>query len=129
MLRLNEFEGHCFDAPYEVSEYNGLVNNIVNEILFYGSGFGWASSGMTIRKKHVKDNHIEVAILFPYIEQANEESQHDYLRKLMLTVRKELRAYIMAWSTGKTFVAVDNFGYGITRIYGDMHQFALVLKK
>ena len=129
MLRPNEFEGHYFNAPYEVSEYNGLVNNIVNEILFYGSGFGWASSGMKIRRKNPDETHIKVAILFPYIEQAKEESQQDYLRKLMLTVRRELRAYIMAYSTGKTYLAVDGFEYGITRVYNDVNHFALMLRK
>ena len=131
MLRPNEFEGHYFNAPYEVSDYNDLVKNIVDEIIFYGSGFGWASSGMKIRRKKsgVEVNHIEVAILFPYVEKAPSESQIDFLRKLMLDVRKELRCYIMAWSTGKTYIAIDNFEYGITRVYGDTHQFALMLRK
>ena len=131
MLRTNEFEGHYFNAPYEVSDYSDLVKNIVDEIIFYGSGFGWANSGTKIRRKKsgVVVNHIEVAILFPYIEKAPRESQTDFLRKLMLDVRKELRCYIMAWSTGKTYLAIDGFEWGITRVYSDVHQFALMLRK
>ena len=130
MLNLDKFNGHFFDAPYEVRHYRDLVDNIVEEIIFYGSGFGWASSGIKIRKKNPDETHIKVAILFPYINQKPGETQDVYLQKLMLEVRKELRHYITTGGIGGvSYQAIDGFEYGVTRVAKDIHQFALVLKK
>ena len=131
MLNLDKFNGHFFDAPYEVRHYRDLVDNIVEEIIFYGSGFGWASSGIKIRKKNPDETHIKVAILFPYINQSEEhEPQSAFLSRLMKVVRKELRRYITTGRImGVNYQAIDGFEYGVTRVAKDIHQFALVLKK
>ena len=128
MLRPDEFDGHYFNAPYEVDNFTDLVNNIVEEIIFYGSGFGWANSGIKIRKN--ADGELKVAILFPYVKQAAGESQVDYIRKLMREVRKELRRQITTGGIGRvSYQAIDGFEYGVTRVAKDIHKFALVLKK
>ena len=44
MLNLSEFSGHFFEAPYEIRNIIHLRDNIVDEIIFYATGFGWASS-------------------------------------------------------------------------------------
>lgn len=129
MLRPDEFEGHYFNAPYDVDNYSDLVDNVVEEIIFYGSGFGWASSGIKIRKKNA-DGELKVAILFPYVKQAAGESQIDFIRKLMREVRKELRRRIITGGIGGvSYQAINNFEYGATRIYKDVKYFALILRK
>ena len=129
MLRPDEFNGHLLKAPYEIGNIIHLRDNIVDEILFYGSGYGWASSPTQIRKnaKMGANRSIEVAILFPYIKQTPGESQSEYLRKLMMDVRKELRHRAVGF--GANYRAIDNFEYAVTRVSKDIHQFALLLKK
>ena len=129
MLRPDEFNGDLLKAPYEISNIIHLRDNIVDEILFYGSGYGWASSPTQIRKntKLGANRSIEVAILFPYIKQTPGESQSEYLRKLMMDVRKELRQRVVGFGTN--YRAIDNFEYAVTRVSNDIHQFALLLKK
>ena len=133
MIDLSTFKGHYFVAPYEIQNFPHLRDNIVEEILFYGSGYGWASSVGKIRKAKfdiVAPPFIRVAILFPYVNQKVDETQDTFLKTLMIDVRKELRRYIVNGGLGRvSYQAVDNFEYGVTRIHKDMKYFALVLKK
>ena len=129
MLNLSEFSGHFFEAPYEISNIIHLRDNRVDEIIFYATGFGWASSPAQIRKKAKTDDNysIEVAIILPYIKQIPGESQQEYLRKLLVDVRKELRYRVTG--LGKSYQAIDSFEYGVTRIHKDIHHFALLMRK
>lgn len=130
MINLNDFKGHYFVAPYEIQNFPHLRDSIVEEILFYGSGYGWASSAGKIRKADFDTPFIKVAILFPYINQKPGETQDTYLKKLMLEVRRELRRYIITGGIGGVgYQATNGFEYGVTNVSKDMHQFALVLKK
>lgn len=133
MINLNDFKGHYFVAPYEIKNFPHLRDSIVEEILFYGSGYGWASSVGKIRKANfdiVSPPFIKVAMLFPYVNQKANETQDAYLKTLMIDVRKELRRQIITGGIGGvSYHAIDNFEYGVTRIYKDMKYFALVLKK
>ena len=133
MINLNDFKGHYFVAPYEIQNFPHLRDSIVEEILFYGSGYGWASSVGKIRKANfdiVSPPFIKVAMLFPYVNQKANETQDAYLKTLMVDVRKELRRQIITGGIGRvSYQAIDNFEYGATRIYKDVKYFALVLKK
>ena len=133
MISLSTFKGHYFKAPYEIMNFSHLVETILEEILFYGSGYGWASSAGKIRNAEFDiptPPFIKVAILLPYINQKPGETQDAYLQKLMLKVRKELCHYITTSGIGRvSYQAIDGFEYGVTRVAKDIHQFALVLKK
>ena len=132
MINLATFKGHYFKTPDEIQNVAHLRDSIVNEILFYGSGYGWASSASKIRKADFDTPpFIKVAILFPYVNQKPGETQDAYLKKLMTEVRHELRNYIITGGiNGRvSFQAADGFEYGVTNVSKDIHQFALVLKK
>lgn len=130
MINLSTFKGHYFKTPDEIQNFGHLRDCIVEEILFYGSGYGWASSAGKIRKADFDTPFIKVAILFPYINQKPGETQDTYLKKLMLEVRRELRRYIITGGIGGVgYQATNGFEYGVTNVSKDIHQFALVLKK
>ena len=133
MINLNDFKGDYFVAPYEIQNFPYLRDSIVEEILFYGSGYGWASSASKIRKANsdiVSPPFIKVAMLFPYVNQKANETQDAYLKTLMIDVRKELRRQIITGGIGgDSYHAIDNFEYGVTRIHKDIHHFALLMRK
>ena len=127
MLNVKDFNGTLVAVQYNVNTLIELKSNIVEEILFYGFGFGWGSSELNTDGKgiDVRDKITKVGILFPYVEQEDGETQKIYLRKLLGDVRKDLRSYVVA----RNCQAINGFGFGITNIADNDKYFVLVLMK
>ena len=87
------------DEVYGMSNFNDLSREILKEIIFYASGFGWTTAS---------DDVEEVKILFPYVEKTQEESSKGYLKSLKILIEAQIR---YCRCVAKTFNPIKDFSW------------------
>ena len=102
MFDLKEFNGTLVTEPYSVNSFNELERQILKEIVFYGSGFGWSTTGFN----KVEEHHF----LFPYIDNTSAESLEGYITTLKIFLEAKIR---FQYRVAKTFKAIEGFSWSI----------------
>lgn len=59
MFNLKDFNGTLVPEPYIANSFDELQHQLLKEIAFYGSGFGWSTTSNEAEEHH---------ILFPYLK-------------------------------------------------------------
>ena len=101
MFDLKEFNGTLVTEPYRVNSFNELENQVLKEIVFYGSGFGWNTLFNEVEEQH---------FLFPYIDREPTESVESYIHTLRIKVGAKIR---LQHRVLKTFNAIEDFSWSI----------------
>lgn len=101
MFDLKEFNGTLVTEPYSVNSFDELQRQILKEIVFYGSGFGWKTAFNEAEEHY---------FLFPYIDEEPVESLEGYIAtlKIMLEAKIRLQHRVL-----KTFNAIEGFSWSI----------------
>ena len=89
------------DEVYGRLNFDELTREILKEIIFYASGFGWTTAS---------DDVEEVHILFPYVEKAQEESSKGYIDSLKILIRAQIR---YCRCVAKTFNPIKDFSWSL----------------
>lgn len=101
MFDLKEFNGTLVTEPYSVNSFNELERQILKEIVFYGSGFGWSTAFNEVEEHH---------FLFPYIDDEPVESLEGYIATLRIKLEAKIR---LQHRVLKTFNAFEGFSWSI----------------
>ena len=101
MFDLKEFNGTLVTEPYSVNSFDELQRQILKEIVFYGSGFGW-NTGSNEAEEH--------SFLFPYIDEEPVESLEGYIASLRIMLEAKIR---LQHRVLKTFNAIEGFSWSI----------------
>ena len=101
MFDLKEFNGTLVTEPYSVNSFNELQRQILKEIVFYGSGFGW-NTGSNEGEEHY--------FLFPYIDEEPVESLESYIASLRIKLEAKIRLQHLVL---KAFNAIEGFSWSI----------------
>ena len=101
MFELKEFNGTLVTEPYSVNSFDELQRQILKEIVFYGSGFGW-NTGSNEAEEHY--------FLFPYIDEEPVESLEGYIASLRIMLEAKIR---LQHRVLKTFNAFEGFSWSI----------------
>ena len=89
------------DEVYGMSNFNDLTREILKEIIFYASGFGWTTAS---------DEAEEIHILFPCVEKAQEESSKGYIDSLKILIEAQIR---YRHCVAKTFNPIKDFSWSL----------------
>ena len=101
MFDLKEFNGTLVTEPYSVNSFNELERQILKEIVFYGSGFGWNTTSNEVEEHH---------FLFPYADKESAESLEGYITNLKIFLEAKIR---YQYRVAKTFKAMEGFSWSI----------------
>ena len=101
MFDLKEFNGTLIPEPYSLNSSKELQRQLLKEIVFYGSGFGWNTLFNEAEEQH---------FLFPYIDREPTESLEDYIATLRIKLGAEIR---YQHRVAKTFKAIEGFSWSI----------------
>ena len=101
MFDLKDFNGTLVTEPYSVNSFDELERQILKEIVFFGSGFGWSTAFNEVEEHH---------FLFPYIDKESAESLEGYIAtlRIMLGARIRLQRRVL-----KTFNPIEGFSWCI----------------
>lgn len=117
MFDLKEFNGTPVTEPYSVNSFDELERQILKEIVFYGSGFGWSTAS-----NEVEDQYI----LVPYAEKECDESSEDYIKNLKFVVGAEIR---YRHCVTRTFNAIKDFNWPLEEVTDNKDFFVLIVFK
>lgn len=102
MFELKEFNGTLVTEPYSVNSFDELQNQVLKEIVFYGSGFGWSTAFNEVEEHH---------FLFPYIDKEESvKSLEDYIATLRMKLGARIR---LQRRVLKTFNPIEGFSWCI----------------
>ena len=101
MFDLKDFNGTLVTEPYSVNSFDELERQILKEIIFYASGFGWTTASGEAE---------EIQILFPYVEKTQEESSKAYIDSLKFSIRAQIR---YRHCVTKTFNSIKDFSWSL----------------
>ena len=101
MFDLKEFNGTLIPKPYMANSFKELQRQLLKEIVFYGSGFGWITASNEAEEHH---------ILFPYAEKEYDEPSEAYINNLKIFLSAEIR---YRHRVTKTFNAIKDFSWDI----------------
>ena len=89
------------DEVYGRSNFYDLAREILKEIVFYATGFGWTTASGEAE---------EIQILFPYVEKTQEESSKAYIDSLKFSIRAQIR---YRHCVTKTFNSIKDFSWSL----------------
>ena len=115
MFSLKEFEGEVAKVNSGIMNVGEMVRQLLKEIAFYGSGFGWSTS----------DDIEEVHVLFPYTEKTHGLTSSGYITNLKIMLGAEIRHQ---HRVAKTFNPIKDFSWNID-VTDDDEVFVLILRK
>ena len=101
MFDLKDFNGTLVTEPYSVNSFDELERQILKEIVFFGSGFGWSTAFNEVEEHH---------FLFPYIDKESAESLEGYIATLRIMLEAKIR---LQHRVLKTFNAIEGFSWSI----------------
>ena len=101
MFDLKKFNGTMIPEPYVANSFKELERQLLKEIVFYGSGFGWSTASNEAEEHH---------ILFPYAAKESDEPSEGYLDSLRILLTSEIHFRHRAT---KTFNAIKDFSWNI----------------
>ena len=116
MFNLKEFNGTLIPEPYSLNSSKELQRQLLKEIVFYGSGFGWNTLFNEAEEQH---------FLFPYIDREPTESLEDYIATLRIKLGARIR---LQRRVLKTFNPIEGFSWCIEAT-DNKDFFALILRK
>ena len=117
MFDLKEFNGTLIPEPYMVNSFKELQRQLLKEIVFYGSGFGWSTPSNEVEEQY---------ILFPYAEKECDESSKDYIKNLKFLVSAEIR---YRHCVTRTFNAIKDFSWSLEEVTDNKDFFVLIVFK
>ena len=101
MFDLKEFNGTLIPEPYSLNSSKELQRQLLKEIVFYGSGFGWNTLFNEVEEQH---------FLFPYIDREPTESVESYIDTLRIKLGARIR---LQRRVLKTFNPIEGFSWSI----------------
>ena len=101
MFDLKEFNGTLIPEPYSLNSSKELQRQLLKEIVFYGSGFGWNTLFNEAEEQH---------FLFPYIDREPTESLEGYVASLRIMLEAKIR---LQHRVLKTFNSIEGFSWSI----------------
>ena len=101
MFNLKDFNGTLISEPYMANSFEELERQLLKEIVFYGSGFGWSTASNEAEEHY---------ILFPYAKKESDEPSEGYIDSLKILLSSEIHYRHRAI---KTFNPIKDFSWNI----------------
>lgn len=113
MADVKEVKGEVYGR----SNLYDLSREILKEIVFYATGFGWTTASGEAE---------EIQILFPYVEKTQEESSKGYIDSLKFLIRAQIR---YRHCVTKTFNSIKDFSWSLEEVADNKDFFVLIVFK
>ena len=116
MYNVKDFEGEVAKVNYEAMTAGDMVRQLLKEIAFYASGFGWSTDSNEAE---------EIQIMYPYSERSHGLTSTGYITNLKIMMCAEIK---YQYKVAKTFKSISDFDWNIEKTNNE-DFFMLILRK